>query len=110
MMRPSWVCSEGYDYFDSENEYETDQEYHPEDSDQSLKRQRSQDEPSYFDKLTLRKDDDETGPSRKKCPPLDDTITKLVKPLDEPEVLIRDIRARTPKRGMFRFSNELRSL
>ena len=63
MMRPSWVRSEGHDYFDSENEYETDQEYYSEGGDQSLKRQRSHDEPSYFDKFTQRKDDDETGPS-----------------------------------------------
>ena len=53
---------EGYDYFESENEYETDQEYQS-DSKSSSKRERSQDESSYFDKYTKRKDDDETGPS-----------------------------------------------
>ena len=62
MMRPSWVRQEGYDYFESENEYETDQEYQS-DSKSRAKRERSQDESSYFDKYTERKDDDETGPS-----------------------------------------------
>ena len=62
MMRPSWVRQEGYDYFESENEYETDQEYQS-DNKSSSKRERSQDESSYFDKYTERKDDDETGPS-----------------------------------------------
>ena len=62
MMRPSLVRQEGYDYFESGDEYETDQEYQS-DSKSSSKRERSQDESSYFYKYIESKDDDETGPS-----------------------------------------------
>ena len=66
MLRPTWVRQEGYDYFDSD-EYETDQEYDSTESEDEAgsqsKGRRSYDNPSYFDKTTARKDNDEEDPS-----------------------------------------------
>ena len=61
MTRPSWVKQDGYDYFESEDEYDTDQEYHS-DGKKGSKRDRSQDDTCYFDKYAKRKDDDEDDP------------------------------------------------
>ena len=57
--RPTWVRNEGKDYFDSDGQYETYKEY---DSDGDLTSPKSHYEPSYFDTVQRRADDDDQPP------------------------------------------------
>ena len=71
MIRPTWIRKECYDYFESDDgqmqaEYESDQEDDStaiDDKDENqLKRKKSHDNPSSFDKVIARKDDDDEDP------------------------------------------------